>query len=123
MIVGVGTDLVEVARMAQTLTRTPSVRQRLFTPAEHERPVESLAATFAAKEALAKALGAPGGLSWHDAEVRRDAEGRPVFVLSGTVAARLNEVGATTAHLSLSHDGGLALAFVVLESGADSQPE
>ena len=116
MIVGVGTDLVEVARLGQSLERTPTLRGRLFTPAEADLPLESLAARFAAKEALAKALGAPGGLSWQDAEVAVTAEGAPRFELTGTVAARAAELGVQSVHLSLSHDGGLALAFVILES-------
>jgi holo-[acyl-carrier protein] synthase len=115
MIVGVGTDLVDVARLGQSLERTPSLRQRLFTAAESGMPLESLAARFAAKEALAKALGAPPGLSWQDAEVVTDEEGRPRFELSGAVAEQAGALGADTVHLSLSHDGGLALAFVVLE--------
>ena len=77
VIVGVGTDLVEVARFEASLERTPTLRERLFTPAEAALPLESLAARFAAKEALAKALGAPAGLSWHDAEVVDDEDGRP----------------------------------------------
>ena len=79
-------------------------------------PLESLAARFAAKEALAKALGAPGDLSWHDAEVVTDVSGWPSFELRGTVAARAQELGVDRVHLSLSHDGGLASAMVVLES-------
>ena len=116
MIVGVGTDVVDLARFETTLERTPAVRSRLFTPAEASLPLASLAARFAAKEALAKALGAPGDLAWHDAEVVTDDAGAPSFVLRGTVAARLAALGATRTHLSLSHDAGLALAFVVLES-------
>ena len=113
MIVGVGTDLVDVARLEESLARTPTLRARLFTPAEAVLTTESLAARFAAKEALAKALGAPGGLSWQDAEVVTDEQGRPAFELTGSVAAL---VGERRVHLSLSHDGGLALAFVVLEA-------
>ena len=60
MIIGVGTDVVEIARMERSLERTPTLRDRLFTPAEAALPLESLAARFAAKEAIAKALGAPG---------------------------------------------------------------
>ncbi|MET0998023.1 MAG: holo-ACP synthase [Marmoricola sp.] len=115
MIVGVGTDLVEVARLEQALERTPTLRHRLFTPAEADLPLESLAARFAAKEALAKALGAPAGLSWQDAEVVTDPGGRPSFSLTGAVARQTDGLDV---HLSLSHDGGMALAFVVLESGA-----
>ena len=114
MIVGLGTDLVEIARLEQSLERTPSLRERLFTAAEADLPLESLAARFAAKEALAKALGAPAGLSWQDAEVVTDEDGRPSFSLTGAVAER---TAGLTVHLSLSHDGGMALAFVVLEVG------
>ena len=73
--------------------RTPTLRDRLFTPTEAELPAESLAARFAAKEALAKALGAPAGLSWQDAEVVVSAAGQPSFALSGTVAARAADLG------------------------------
>jgi holo-[acyl-carrier protein] synthase len=118
VIVGVGTDLVDLARFEESLARTPTLRGRLFTPAEALLPPESLAARFAAKEALAKALGAPGGLSWQHAEVVVSAEGRPSFALSDTVAARAADLGADRVHLSLSHDAGCALAFVVLESCA-----
>jgi holo-[acyl-carrier protein] synthase len=118
VIIGVGTDLVDVARFEQSLLRTPTLRERLFTPTEAVLPSESLAARFAAKEALAKALGAPAGLSWQDAEVVVSAEGQPSFALSGTVAARAADLGVDRVHLSLSHDGGFALAFVVLEGPA-----
>ncbi len=117
MIVGVGTDLVEVARLEEALERTPTMRTRLFTAAEAGLPVESLAARFAAKEALAKALGAPEGLSWQDAEVVVEATGRPVLELRGTVAAAAEKLGVERVHLSLAHDAGLASAFVVLETG------
>jgi len=115
VILGVGSDIVEVARLAASLERTPTLRDRLFTPAEAGLPLESLAARFAAKEALAKALQAPGGLSWQDAEVVGTP---PCFETRGTVATALTEAGADRVHLSLSHDGGFALAFVVLESSA-----
>ena len=116
MIVGIGTDVVDIARLERSLERTPTLRQRLFTPAEGELPLESLAARFAAKEALAKALGAPAGLSWQDAEVLTDVGGGPSFELRGSVAARAQQVGVERVHLSLSHDAGVAVAFVVLES-------
>jgi holo-[acyl-carrier protein] synthase len=91
------------------------MRDRLFTPAEAERPLASLAARFAAKEALAKAMGAPAGLHWVDCEVTTDATGRPSLVWSGSVAARATELGVLQAHVSLSHDAGIASAVVVLE--------
>jgi len=80
------------------------------------RSPQSLAARFAAKEALAKALGAPGGMQWTDAEVRTDSLGRPSIVVVGTVAVVADALGVTDWHLSLSHDGGVAAATVIAES-------
>ena len=116
MIIGVGIDVVDIERFGQTLARTPAMRDRLFTETERGLGLASLAARFAAKEALAKALGAPGDLAWHDAEVVSESSGRPLLTLRGTVAARAAEVGAAHVHLSLSHDAGIASAVVVLES-------
>jgi holo-[acyl-carrier protein] synthase len=116
VIVGVGIDVVDVERFGETLERTPAMRERLFTPTELNRPLASLAARFAAKEALAKALGAPAGLHWIDAEVRTDETGRPSMLLTGSVARRADQLGATRVHVSLSHDAGIASAVVVLEA-------
>jgi holo-[acyl-carrier protein] synthase len=115
MIVGVGIDVVEIARFEASLERTPRLRERLFTEAERDLPVRSLAARFAAKEALAKALGAPGGLLWTDAEVRAAPNGRPSLHVSGTIAAVADRLGIVHWHLSLSHDGGIATAIVIAE--------
>lgn len=115
MIIGVGIDVCDVRRFAEAIERTPRMVQRLFTPAEAERPMASLAARFAAKEALAKALGAPAGMAWHDAEVQTDGNGRPFFVITGTVESRARELGVRSVHLSLSHDAGIASAMVVCE--------
>jgi holo-[acyl-carrier protein] synthase len=121
VIIGVGIDVVPVLRFAQTLARTPSLAARLFTDAERRtasgapRTPESLAARFAAKEAIAKALGAPGGMLWHDAEISTDDAGRPHLAVRGTVAARAEALGITSWHLSLSHDGGMAAATVIAE--------
>ncbi|MBM7785921.1 holo-ACP synthase [Tenggerimyces flavus] len=115
MIVGLGIDVVDVERFGVTLERTPGLRTRLFTEAERGRSVASLAARFAAKEALAKALGAPVGLQWQDAEVVTDADGRPWLEVRGTVAEQAEKLGVTSMHLSLSHDAGIASAVVVLE--------
>jgi holo-[acyl-carrier protein] synthase len=114
-VLGVGIDVAELTRFEQAVTRTPALVDRLLTPAERALPLRSQAARFAAKEALAKALGAPAGLFWHDAEVVAEDSGRPRFELRGTVLARLHEVGAERIHLSLSHDAGIAAAVVVLE--------
>jgi holo-[acyl-carrier protein] synthase len=118
VIVGVGIDVVDVARFGVTLERTPTLRERLFTTGERGLPLNSLAARFAAKEALAKALGAPSGMHWHDAEVHRGADGRPHFEVRGTVEAAVRALGITTIHLSLSHDAGIASAVVVAEGPA-----
>ena len=121
MIVGVGIDVCPVDRFAESLTRTPGLRDRLFTAAEQVTPSgaprtgESLAARFAAKEALAKALGAPGNLHWHDAEITVGDRGRPLLAVRGTVEARAAELGVTRWHVSLSHDGGMASAVVIAE--------
>lgn len=115
-VIGVGIDVVDIDRFELSLERTPSLRDRLFTPAEATRPISSLAARFAAKEALAKALGAPHGMSWHDAEVVSEESGRPLLSIRGTVQARADELGVHHLHLSLSHDAGIASAVVVLES-------
>jgi holo-[acyl-carrier protein] synthase len=122
VIVGVGIDVVPVARFAEALERTPGMAERLFTAAERvtehgePRTAESLAARFAAKEALAKALGAGGGMHWTDAEVRTDGAGRPSLVVTGTVEARAASLGVTHWHVSLSHDGGIASATVIAEA-------
>lgn len=116
MIVGVGVDLVDVGRFAAVLERTPRVSARLFTPNERGRPVASLAARFAAKEAVAKALGAPPGLRWVDVEIGADVAGRPLVYAGGTVAQAADRLGVRGWHVSLSHDGGTAIAMVVAES-------
>jgi holo-[acyl-carrier protein] synthase len=121
VIVSVGIDVVLVEKFIRALERTPLLGDRIFTEAElvtssgNPRSAESLAARFAAKEAVAKALGAPGGLHWHDCEVVTDPDGRPWLTVSGTVAAAAGERGITFWHLSLSHDGGIASAMVVAE--------
>lgn len=115
MIVGVGIDVVDVARFVATLHRVPALRERLFTPEEREMPETSLAARFAAKEAIAKALGAPAGMSWQDATVRRISGAQPVVEVVGTVAAAAAAAGVDRFHLSISHDAGIASAVVVAE--------
>lgn len=121
MIIGVGVDVVLVDRFVRALRRTPLLAERLFTEDERvtavgaPRPPESLAARFAAKEAVAKALGAPGGLNWRDCAIVVDGAGRPWLTVTGTVAAAAGGQGVERWHLSLSHDGGIASAMVVAE--------
>jgi holo-[acyl-carrier protein] synthase len=112
---GVGIDVVDIGRFGEAIERTPSLRERLFTEQERSRPLASLAARFAAKEALAKALGAPTGMAWLDAEVVNEASGDPRFDIKGSVLARANDLGVESVHVSLSHDAGIASAVVVLE--------
>ncbi len=112
---GVGIDVVDVERFGETLARTPALLDRLFTDEERTLPLNSLAARFAAKEALAKSLGAPVGLHWHDATVRRGDDGRPHLIISGTVEARAEALGVHAMHVSLSHDAGIASAVVIAE--------
>jgi len=116
-IVGVGVDVVDVTRFATSLERTPTLRQRLFTSAEAELALESLAARFAAKEAFVKALRGPAGMSWTDIEVVVDDLGAPSFALTGVAASRVADRGITALHLSIAHDGPVATAFVVAEVG------
>ncbi|GHJ51006.1 hypothetical protein Nm8I071_03130 [Nonomuraea sp. TT08I-71] len=101
MIVAVGIDVVLVDRFARSLARTPLLADRLFTDAErytragNPRSPESMAARFAAKEAVAKALGAPAGLNWHDCEVVPDPEGRPWLAVSARWPPRRLSAGST----------------------------
>ncbi len=118
-IVGVGIDVVDIARFGEALRATPRLRDRLFTPAEQRLPLASLAARFAVKEAVAKALGAPVGLRWTDAEVDPAGGRRPRLAVRGSVAARAGELGVTRWHVSLSHDAGIASAVVIAEGRAE----
>ena len=115
MIVGIGVDIVDNARLESALRRTPALADRLFTEGERGRPLASLAACFAAKEAVAKALGAPVGLRWADVEVVHDGTGRPRLRAGGTVAAAAARLGVRGWHLSITHDGGMSVAMVVAE--------
>ncbi|MGA8986594.1 holo-ACP synthase [Aeromicrobium sp.] len=114
-ILGIGVDVVDLARFTATLERTPTMRSRLFTTAEADLPVESLAGRFAAKEAFVKALRAPAGMSWQDIEIVNGPQGAPEFRLHGAALDRATELGITTAHVSISHDTSVATAFVVAE--------
>ncbi|MBU1250136.1 holo-ACP synthase [Chryseoglobus sp. 28M-23] len=126
MIVGIGVDVVDLARFERAVGRTPGLVDRLFAPAERGLPLRSLAGRFAAKEALLKALGATDGVRWHDMQVVSDAEGNPDLRVSGRAAQIAASRGIAHLHVSMSHDAGVATAFVVAESDdsdpADSDP-
>lgn len=115
MILGIGVDTVDIERFARQIERTPSLRARLFTERERGLPTRSLAARFAAKEALVKALGGSGGLGWQDIEIVRDEDRAPSFARTPALARELDGRGEWRTHLSMTHDGGLATAFVILE--------
>ena len=121
-VVGVGVDVCAVDRMARMIARTPAAAQRLFTPAElmdagdGRVAASRLAARFAAKEAVVKALGGSvDGMSWHDAAVASSGAA-PRLEVTGAAARRAAELGVVRWHLSMSHDAGVAVAMVVAES-------
>lgn len=118
-IVGVGVDVCEVARFDAAMKRTPRLLERLFSAQERAllggRPAQSYAARFAVKEAVAKVLGNTAGLHWHDCAVLDGAYGEPLITVAETVAQAAAERSIVRWHCSVSHDGGLAIAFVVAE--------
>jgi len=125
MIYGIGIDTVAIERFQRFMdSGNTSVIDRLFTAAERTRcaarkdTASCLAARFAAKEAFLKALGTGlrDGISWHDVEVNNDSLGKPELILSGKAAEQFETNRLVSKHLSLSHDGGSAIAMVVLES-------
>ncbi len=121
MIVGIGVDVVDIARFERGLIRTPALKDRLFAQSEQERdgspmPLRSLAGRFAAKEALIKALGDSSGVTWHDMRVVSDELGNPGFELHDSTRAIAEGRGITAIHLSMSHDAGFAIAYVVAEA-------
>ena len=121
-IVGIGIDVVDVARMRTTITRTPSFRDRCFTSGEREYaerardPSERYAVRFAAKEAVMKAMGLGlGAFGFFDVEVTRADDGVPTLLLSGDAALLAAERGITRWHLSLTHTETTAAAYVIAE--------
>ncbi len=123
MIAGIGVDVVDLARFERALTRTPGLRARLFTEGERELPLRSLAGRFAAKEALLKALGQTDGVRWHDMAVVAGDDGDPDFALAGRAAEIAAARGIARIHVSMSHDAGIATAFVIAETaGAPEAP-
>ena len=124
MIVSIGIDIIEVARIREVLLRTPRFADRVFTPAERGYcecrgavAAQHYAARFAAKEAALKALqtGWRGGISWQDVEIASRDLGAPYLILHGPVKTLFDSSGATAAHLSMSHTSEHAIAQVVLE--------
>lgn len=119
-VTGVGTDLVEVSRLRDALERTPALLHRLFTPAEQARcrrnrdPMPHLAARFAAKEAVMKALGSGmSAMAFTDIEVVSGTDGAPGVRLSGRARQVAERRGVAVVHVSLTHTGDLAQAHAV----------
>lgn len=115
--VGIGVDVVDVARFCLALERHPLMAQRLFTEGERRdakaRP-ERLAARFAAKEAVLKSLSSGiGAAPWQSIEISRDAAGAPTVLLHGAAAILAARCGIDEMHVSLSHTQMTAIAFVV----------
>ena len=124
MIISIGIDIIEVARIREVLLRTPRFAERVFTAAERaycdSRGVvaaQHYAARFAAKEAALKALqtGWRGGISWQDVEIAARENGAPYLIFTGHVQKIYEQFGATATHLSISHTSEHAIAQVVLE--------
>ena len=125
MIFGIGVDIAAIERFQRFMTSgNTAIIERLFTAAERslcgsrKDAASCLAARFAAKEAFLKALGTGlrEGISWHDMEVSNNTLGKPELALSGKAAEQFKSNGLVNIQLSLSHDGGNAVAMVVLES-------
>jgi holo-[acyl-carrier protein] synthase len=121
MIVGIGVDVVDLARFERAVDRTPALKARLFAESElvaggRTLSLRSLAGRFAAKEALIKALGESGSIRWHDMRVISDEHGNPSLTVHDRAAALAASRGVTAIHLSMSHDAGIAIAYVVAES-------
>ena len=124
MVIGVGTDLIEIDRVEASIQRFGKrFLERVFTPGEiaycsqKKSSAESFAARFAAKEAGAKALGTgiSQGVSWKEIEVRREPGGRPTLHWSGRAAAHAERLGVVHTALSLTHSRTVAMAVVVIE--------
>jgi holo-[acyl-carrier protein] synthase len=115
LITGIGIDLCSIPRLAESLARTPNLLPRIFHESEQSLPINSLAARFAAKEALAKAIGNPKLLVWNEIEIVKDDLGKPSFVFHGNTKLELEKLNVRCL-LSLSHELELATAMVVLEA-------
>ncbi len=125
MIIGIGIDTVSVSRIQKFLDDgNQPLLDRLFTESEQlcclkkKMAAECLAGRFASKEAFLKAMGTGlrDGLSFCEIEVSNNTLGKPEFILSGLTLQKFKESGASALHLSISHDGGNAVAMVVLEA-------
>ena len=120
MILGIGIDAVDIDRFRRSLERTPTMQRRLFTDSElayvapKADPVPSLAAGFASREAVMKAMGLGlGSFGFHDVWVDRRDSGEPHLNITGRAAELASERGIVTWHLSITHTDRVAIAYVV----------
>lgn len=121
-MIGIGVDAVEIERFRKSLARTPTMRERLFTAEElayvapKADPVPSLAARFAAREAVMKALGVGlGAFGFHDVWVSRADSGAPSLCFAGTAAVLAEAAHVRRWHLSITHSDLIAIAYVIAE--------
>jgi holo-[acyl-carrier protein] synthase len=115
MVVGIGVDLVDIARFEEHVAKTPKLLDRLFVSTELDAPIKTIAGRFAAKEAFIKALGGSDGVAWHEVEITKNLSGKPEIKTTGVTAKTVAAAGITNFHLSISHDAGMAVAMVVAE--------
>jgi holo-[acyl-carrier protein] synthase len=123
MIVGLGLDICDIARVRRSIERHGErFMRKVLTPDEYDLvcgrgdPAVAFAGRFAAKEATIKALGSPEGLRWYDMEVLPARPRPPQLLLRGVGAAAAAALGVTRTHLTITHDAGVAAAVVVLEA-------
>lgn len=123
MIKGIGTDIIEVARIRKNVETNPRFVEKLFSPNEitycssKASPWQSYAARFAGKEAVMKAFGTgwDGVVNWTDIEILPDAKGNPQVILHGGAKQLAEEMGVLNIHISLSHEKEYATAFAIME--------
>ncbi len=123
MILGIGTDILQISRMADSLIRTPKLADRILTPEELEHFSQQqnqaifLAKRFAAKEAVVKALGTGigRGVSWQHIQISKDESGKPLIDLSDGAQQRASELGITNFQLSYSDEKEYVVAFAIAE--------
>ena len=123
MIVGIGTDIIEVERIGRLLSKQKRFKERIFTRAEIDycehktNRAQNYAARFAVKEAFLKAIGTGWreGIAFKEIEIKNDKKGKPELILSGTAKTITEQIGVTNIQVSISHLKDLAIGFVMLE--------
>jgi len=130
VIAGIGIDIVDIGRIEQLLARYGErFTRRVFTDAEASyarqsvKPAERLAGRFAVKEAVLKAFGTgkSQGILWRDVETVRGAKGKPKVMLYGNAINYMNKLDGTVIHVTITHDGGKAVAFVIIEAAGGTR--